>query len=141
MKNQTYRMTMLFDFYGELLTDRQREFFDLYYNEDLSLSEIAENSGISRQGVRDVIVRAEAVMQEVEDKTGLIRRYTQMQTHINTIVNAAAEIKTINYRQYEDRPGPEGVVRRCPAEKERCMYEKRIKEEFSQWHLKVFPKN
>lgn len=102
MKNQTYRMTMLFDFYGELLTDRQREFFDLYYNEDLSLSEIAENSGISRQGVRDVIVRAEAVMQEVEDKTGLIRRYTQMQTYISAIENAAAEIKTINYRQYED---------------------------------------
>ena len=71
MKNQTYRMTMLFDFYGELLTERQREFFDLYYNEDLSLSEIAENSGISRQGVRDVIVRAEGVMQEIEDKTGL----------------------------------------------------------------------
>ena len=50
MKNQTYRMTMLFDFYGELLTPRQKEFFDLYYNEDLSLAEIAENAGISRQG-------------------------------------------------------------------------------------------
>ena len=48
MKNQTYRMTMLFDFYGEILTDRQKEFFDLYYNEDLSLAEIAENYGISR---------------------------------------------------------------------------------------------
>ena len=102
MKNQTYRMTMLFDFYGELLTERQKEFFDLYYNEDLSLSEIAENSGISRQGVRDVIVRAEAAMQEVEDKTGLIRRYMQMQSHIAAIESAAAEIKTINYRQYED---------------------------------------
>ena len=53
MKNQTYRMTMLYDFYGELLTDRQKEFFDLYYNEDLSLAEIAENEGISRQGVLD----------------------------------------------------------------------------------------
>ncbi|MDE6879820.1 MAG: DNA-binding protein [Oscillospiraceae bacterium] len=102
MKNQTYRMTMLFDFYGELLTERQREFFDLYYNEDLSLAEIAENSGISRQGVRDVIVRAEAAMQEVEDKTGLIRRYAQMQRRIAAIESAAAEIKTINYRQYED---------------------------------------
>ena len=64
MKNQTFRMTMLFDFYGELLTDRQKEFYDLYYNEDLSLSEIAENYGISRQGVRDVIVRAENYMTE-----------------------------------------------------------------------------
>jgi len=95
-------MTMLFDFYGELLTERQREFFDLYYNEDLSLSEIAENSGISRQGVRDVIVRAEAVMQEVEDKTGLIRRFYQMQQHIADIESAVQELKTINYRQYED---------------------------------------
>ena len=53
MKNQTFRMTMLFDFYGELLTERQKEFYQLYYDEDLSLAEIAENYGISRQGVRD----------------------------------------------------------------------------------------
>ena len=74
MKNQAYRMTMLFDFYGDVLTDRQKEFYDLYYNEDLSLGEIAENYGITRQGVRDVIVRAEAVLTELEDKTGLIKR-------------------------------------------------------------------
>ena len=75
MKNQTFRMTMLFDFYGELLTERQKEFYELYYDEDLSLSEIAENYGISRQGVRDVIVRAEAYMTEIEDKTGLVKRF------------------------------------------------------------------
>ena len=102
MKNQTYRMTMLFDFYGELLTDRQKEFFDLYYNEDLSLAEIAENNGISRQGVRDVIVRAEGIMQEIEDKTGLIRRFMAMKGNLDRIEQAAAEVKTINYRQYED---------------------------------------
>ena len=51
MKNQTFRMTMLFDFYGELLTERQKEFFDLYYNEDLSLAEIAENAGISAREI------------------------------------------------------------------------------------------
>ena len=102
MKNQTYRMTMLFDFYGELLTERQKEFFDLYNNEDLSLSEIAENEGISRQGVRDVIVRAEAAMQEIEDKTGLIRRFEQFRGHLDAIGEAANEIKTLNYRQYED---------------------------------------
>jgi hypothetical protein len=102
MKNQTYRMTMLFDFYGELLTDRQREFFDLYYNEDLSLAEIAENAGISRQGVRDVIVRAEATMQDVEDKTGIIRRFEAQRPHLDAIESAAAEIKTINARRYAD---------------------------------------
>ena len=102
MKNQTYRMTMLFDFYGEILTQRQKEFFDLYYNEDLSLGEIAENCGISRQGVRDVIVRAEAAMQEIEDKTGLIRRFMKMQPKIAAIEEAAQQIKTINYRQYEN---------------------------------------
>ena len=82
MKNQTYRMTMLFDFYGEMLTDRQKEFFDLYYNEDLSLAEIAENAGISRQGVRDVIVRAEASMQEIEDRTGIIKRFEARRPHL-----------------------------------------------------------
>ena len=102
MKNQTYRMTMLFDFYGEILTERQKEFFDLYYNEDLSLGEIAENYGISRQGVRDVIVRAEAAMQGIEDKTGLIRRFMLMQPKIPAIEEAAQQIKTINYRQYEN---------------------------------------
>ena len=102
MKNQTYRMTMLYDFYGELLTDRQKEFFDLYYNEDLSLAEIAENAGISRQGVRDVIVRAEAVMQEVEDKTGIIKRFEAQRPYLDAVESAAAEIQTLNYRQYED---------------------------------------
>ncbi len=103
MKNQTYRMTMLFDFYGEVLTERQKEFFDLYYNEDLSLAEIAENYSISRQGVRDVIVRAEAAMTELEDKTGLVKRFMQMQSKIAAIEEAATQIKTINYRQYESQ--------------------------------------
>ena len=103
MKNQNFRMTMLFDFYGELLTDRQKEFYDLYYNEDLSLSEIAENYGISRQGVRDVIVRAENYMTEIEDKTGLIKRFMQLQPHVEKIVDAAQQIKQLNFRRYEDR--------------------------------------
>ena len=89
MKNQAYRMAMLFDFYGDLLTDRQKEFYVLYYNEDLSLAEIAENYGISRQGVRDVIVRAEAAMTEIEDKTHLIRRFFRMQDELSAIDAAA----------------------------------------------------
>ncbi len=102
MKNQTFRMTMLFDFYGELLTERQKEFYELYYDEDLSLSEIAENYGISRQGVRDVIVRAEAYMTDIEDKTGLVRRFMQRTPHLERIEAAAGELKTINARRYED---------------------------------------
>ena len=102
MKNQTFRMTMLFDFYGELLTERQKEFYELYYDEDLSLSEIAENYGISRQGVRDVIVRAEAYMTEIEDKTGLVKRFMQMSPRLERIAEAAEQIKKLNYRQYED---------------------------------------
>lgn len=90
IKNQAYRMAMLYDFYGYLLTDRQKEFYDLYYNEDLSLAEIAENYGISRQGVRDVIVRAEAAMTEIEDKTHLIRRFFRMQDEL-TVIDAAAD--------------------------------------------------
>ena len=103
MKNQTFRMTMLFDFYGELLTERQKEFYQLYYDEDMSLSEIAENYGISRQGVRDVIVRAEAYMTEIEDKTGLVKRFMQLTPHVEAIEQAVDEIKLMNRRLFEDK--------------------------------------
>lgn len=102
VKNQTYRMTMLLDFYGEILTQRQREFFDLYYNEDLSLAEIAENYDISRQGVRDAIVRAETAMEELENKTGLLKRFMRLREKIDAIESAAEEIQKLNYRQYEN---------------------------------------
>ena len=95
-------ISLLLDFYGDMLTPKQRDVIELYYNEDLSLSEIAENEGISRQGVRDVIVRAEAAMQEIEDKTGLIRRFEQFRGHLDAIRSAAEDIRTLNYRQYED---------------------------------------
>lgn len=103
MKNQAYRMALLFDFYGDLLTERQKEFYDLYYNEDLSLAEIAENYGISRQGVRDVIVRAEAAMTEIEDKTHIIRRFKQTQKEVAAIEAAADHLlKAVNERNYND---------------------------------------
>ena len=95
-------ISVLLDFYGDMLTEKQREVIGFYYNEDLSLAEIAENYGISRQGVRDVIVRVEAAMTELEDKTGLIRRFMQMQKKVQGIEDAAKEIRTINYRQYEN---------------------------------------
>ena len=102
MKSQAYRMTMLFDFYGDVLTDRQKEFYDLYYNEDLSLGEIAENYGITRQGVRDVIVRAEAVLTELEDKTGIIRRFHVMQDQLKEVQSAVDTIAALNAQQFQN---------------------------------------
>ena len=66
---------MLFDSYGELLTEKQREYFDLHYNEDLSLAEIAQSEGVSRQSVWDIIRRAEETMRRFEEKTGLVARF------------------------------------------------------------------
>ena len=74
MEDALYR-TMLFDFFGELLTDKQREYFHLHYNEDMSLAEIAESEGISRQGVWDIIRRGEESLRRFEEKTGLVARF------------------------------------------------------------------
>ena len=62
MKKDTVYLTMLLDYYGDLLTDKQREYFDLHYNQDYTLSEIGEMNGISRQGVWEIVRRAEAAM-------------------------------------------------------------------------------
>ncbi len=102
MKNQAYRMALLYDFYGDMLTDRQKEFYDLYYNEDLSLAEIAENYGITRQGVRDVIVRAEAVLTELEDKTGIIKRFHKMQGQFAQMQAAVDAISQRNDSNWQD---------------------------------------
>ena len=77
MEDSRWTKSMLLDFYGELLTEKQRTCFDLHYNEDLSLSEIAEMLGISRQGAWDNIRRAEMAMEDVEKKTGLIGRFEE----------------------------------------------------------------
>ncbi len=77
MGDSRFGNIMLLDFYGELLTDKQRECCDLHYNEDMSLSEIAEQLGISRQGVWDNIRRAQAAMEDMERKTGIIRRFDE----------------------------------------------------------------
>lgn len=87
--------SMLFDFYGELLTEKQREYYDLHYNEDLSLAEIAEQSGISRQGVWDMIRRAEAAMTEIEEKTGLIGRFNERSRLLSRLESELKELESI----------------------------------------------
>ena len=109
MKNQAYRMAMLYDFYGDLLTPRQKEFYDLYYNDDLSLAEIAENYGITRQGVRDIIVRAEKALEDIEEKTGLIQRYhrTPAATHsrnhtLGKEIENHTHLRELNHTKFGD---------------------------------------
>ena len=82
MEDSRLMRSMLLDFYGGLLTEKQRECYDLHYNEDLSLSEIAEQSGISRQGVWDNIRRADAALRELEEKTGLVRRVMELEREL-----------------------------------------------------------
>lgn len=88
MTDETVLRTMLFDFYGELLTDKQREYFDLHYNDDLSLAEIAEQAGISRQGVWDIIRRAEDTLRRTEEKTGLVRRFARRRAALAEVEEA-----------------------------------------------------
>ena len=67
-------LILLYDYYGDLLTDRQKECFELRYDQDLSLGEIGQELGISRQGVHDNLSRTEALLQNMEAKTGCVRR-------------------------------------------------------------------
>lgn len=102
MKNQTFEMCLLFDFYGEVLTEKQKELFDLYYNEDLSLAEISENVGITRQGVRDSIVRAEHILRNMEEKLSLVRRYGKIEADLQQVSAMNQEICLMNNAKYRD---------------------------------------
>ena len=83
------QMALLFDYYGELLTDRQRMCFDLRHNQDLSLAEIAQELNVSRQGVHDNLSRAEALLMNMEEKTGCVRRDLQCRKAAREIKEAA----------------------------------------------------
>lgn len=91
-------IALLYDFYGEMLPAVQRDMIEFYYEDDLSLSEIAENRGISRQGVRDSIKRAEIQLLEMEDRLGLCKQFRQIQATAAAIHAAADEILLINDR-------------------------------------------
>lgn len=74
MFKKDLNMSFLLDFYGELLSDRKHSVMDMYYNEDLSLAEISEEIGISRQGVRDIIKKSEEDLTFYEEKLGLAKK-------------------------------------------------------------------
>ena len=86
------QMTLLFDYYGELLTDRQRMCFDLRHNQDLSLAEIAQELNVSRQGVHDNLSRAEALLINMEEKTGCVSRDLACRRAAKKIIDFAQKL-------------------------------------------------
>ena len=97
----------LFDIYGEMLTQKQQDFICYYYNDDLSLAEIAENEGITRQGVRDAIKRAEAQLFSFEEHLGLYERNEALRNgleEISELIKLIDEVnrKTILSREIND---------------------------------------
>lgn len=90
--DKNIEISLLFDFYGQLLSPKQREAVALYYNDDLSLSETAMEMGITRQGVRDLVKRSEAELYEYERKLGLYKRFEQVGEYAQQVRTLAQEI-------------------------------------------------
>ena len=89
-------LVLLYDYYGDLLTQRQRECFEMRYYQDLSLGEIGEELGISRQGVHDNLSRTEALLRNMETKTGCVSRDQSCRKAAGTILDAAQALLQTN---------------------------------------------
>lgn len=84
-KNMT--VPFLLDFYGDILSERRREIMKMYYEEDLSLAEIADISGISRQGVRDSLKKSEAELIMLEEALGLSTRFEKLKSDLSDVLS------------------------------------------------------
>ena len=82
-------MALLFDYYGGMLTEKQRDCFDMRYNQDLSLGEIADTLGVSRQAVCDNLTRTEATLRRMEENIGCVKRDMIRRNAIQQILDAA----------------------------------------------------
>ena len=98
------RIAYLYDFYGDILSEKQQLVFEMYYNDDCSLGEIAEQIGISRQGVRDCVKRCEGALTEMEHKLGLAARFEEITKDIDKIRQLAVSVG-------EDPNNSEGIER------------------------------
>lgn len=85
-------MSLLFDFYGGMLTEKQQECFDMRYNQDLSLGEIGEAMGVSRQAVCDNLARTEALLRKMEDNIGCVRRSLRTRKAVQQIQEAVRQL-------------------------------------------------
>ncbi len=86
MFDKIVQMSLLFDFYGQLLTEKQQKVLQLYYGNDWSLGEISEQEGVSRQAIYDHVKRAEKILFEYEMKLGLVQKFVSTQNQIREIL-------------------------------------------------------
>ena len=96
------QMILLYDYYGDLLTQRQRECFELRYNQDMSFGEIGQELGISRQGVFDNLNRTEALLRNMEEKTGCVSRDLRCRKAASCIRPLAQELLENEDKQVSD---------------------------------------
>ena len=92
MFQKDMNISLLLDFYGDTLSERRLELMEMYYNEDLSLSEIAEIAGISRQGVRDSVKKSEKELLALEEKLGLAKRFKSIESVITGIIEEIDDV-------------------------------------------------
>ncbi len=88
------KMAMLYDFYSPMLTEKQKAIMELYYGEDLSLSEISEIEGITRQGVRDAVKKSENILVGCEDKLHLCDKFKEQNKILDTILRRLDALET-----------------------------------------------
>ncbi len=103
-------VVLLADFYGEMLTENQRKFIEYYYNDDLSLAEIAQNEGITRQGVRDAVKRAENQLFDMEKKLGFAERNRKINEALAEILASTQVINEYNMNVSLSREVNDAVV-------------------------------
>ena len=84
-----FEMTLLYDYYGKMLTEKQQEYIEMRYNQDLSLGEIAEELGVSRQAVNDNLTRTEALLRRMEENIGSVKRDMMIRSALQELLEAA----------------------------------------------------
>lgn len=98
MIEKNLQIGLLCDFYGKMLTEKQLSAITMYYDDDLSLAEIAVQTGITRQGVRDCIKKGEAILLDMEEKLGLAEKFSRLREGMDEIRRAAEAIREQNSR-------------------------------------------
>ena len=92
--DEILHLTLLFDFYGELLTEKQKQVFAMHYQDDLSLTEIGEELSVSRQAVRDQLKRTEKILLDYEQKLGLVARFQAQKKEVRQMLDIMEEMET-----------------------------------------------